>query len=1492
MPDKRQIVFCPNMFNLTQKEISEVDKTLSFREIYKSLTYHPEDYARIIDGDRIVMLNDFDNIPESDSVCVKLFPSGVWDKITDAATNTWDYANDVANQYGSWKDYAYLAGAFALAGPMGAMFQISWNAFQVGARMYAKYLADKFATSPNEFPNQRPDLRGGSNQKRQNGRVGILLGKHLINPDIAGNPYISISGGSGEAGEDQFLHILFCAGYNNIEIDTTSYKIGDTPLTQQNFKDHVLTVTQSGAALAEYPTRKIPKSVGKIVEYSDYSLTEGGVSATTPTNTSSIEIFITFPQGLCRFVDGGKTGAGVYYAIEYKNTGETEWSKTIAWGYAFRACSETVRIKVEKTFDNLTSSGTDYNANRQYDIRVRRTSLDADDSDTALVDEMYFDTLQCTTGTFKDGAVATIPVITADAAKLTLLALKVKAEEAANGTLETFNFIAQSKVPVYSGSGSGSAQWTTVSASSNPAALFLYVCRDAYINKKPALDAQIDWASFESWYTFCTTKGLECNAYITNEIVLEELLSSIATTGRASWSIVDGKYSVIIDKEQTTSVQFFTPRNSWGFSAAKNFEEMPTGLRIKFIDRASGYNETEIKVYYDAEDDSNIDDYSLFGCTFYENVYKQAKYILACMYLRQEVFSFNADIEHIVCTRWDRISLSHDVPLIGLHTGRVRAVVTSGGYVTGVETDERIVFEPGKSYGVIFRDQTGTARSFQVVNPCTSENIETDDLTFTTPYLIGTYEVYADDLFMFGLFESETIDLIVTDIAPSDDLSAKITCVPYVAELYTWDSGTPPTYDPMISLPGDISRAVVTGIPVDAGLLAVGNNARIGKSNNFDSALTVVAATTFVTSLTTYIPLMPFYDSSRDKIIYLNSTTGTIYEKSINSTDEGSQLVNDAGYVFCIGYYVRCADGYICDYTGTAIIEVEAWCPQIDSTGNIYYIKVSDGCVYRYNPADSTTVKITSYALKHFWMNIVSDSYLLIQDDGTLSTSGNNELVLISTTNGAYSSTIISDIPEVREFQIYEDGVYMSLDADFNLNKITSSGSLLFIPNIYQYDAYSGNIYYLKISDDRLYKQYKNLASSKISSRPYVKTSQQAVYVTGSTTNGSNVISGISALEMAYIEIGDYIEGSGIPALAMIETIDEDNSSIILNCNATATATGVQLAVATSRLILDAATSILQGTIINEHLTADSVLAVNIKDGEIVEGKIYAGAVTEGKIGTGAVTETKISTDAVTEGKIKDSAVSGRKIADGTITTDKISDTSITEGKLGTGSVTETKIADGAVTNSKIGSSAVTTTKIYDSAVTTIKINDSAVTTVKINDSAITTVKINDGAVTVDKIGSNAVTQAKMADNSVGTAEIIDLNVTSAKIASGAVNGEKIADGAVTTAKINNFLSLTHAIFDNMHDNTNNTISEFTVASTDTNPYIENYGFAILKTTSAVTLTVYADESRTVAMALIGYSLGCLLLPGKMWLEKGKSCTVSIMKLWGSELTYYDKEPK
>lgn len=83
--------------------------------------------------------------------------------------------------------------------------------------------------------------------------------------------------------------------------------------------------------------------------------------------------------------------------------------------------------------------------------------------------------------------------------------------------------------------------------------------------------------------------------------------------------------------------------------------------------------------------------------------WRLGRYHLSVMYNRPNQYTFQADIEHMVCERGDLINVAHDIIGWGVAWGRIKSV--SGNIIT---LDGSVDVEPGKSYVLRVRKQDGT----------------------------------------------------------------------------------------------------------------------------------------------------------------------------------------------------------------------------------------------------------------------------------------------------------------------------------------------------------------------------------------------------------------------------------------------------------------------------------------------------------------------------------------------------------------------------------------------------------------------------------------------------------------------------------------------------------------------------------------------------------------------------------------------------------------
>lgn len=440
----------------------------------------------------------------------------------------------------------------------------------------------------------------------------------------------------------------------------------------------------------------------------------------------------------------------------------------------------------------------------QYDVRLRR--LTADSASDDILDETMLTALR----THRNEN----PVLMSG---LAMTALRIRATDQLNGVIDRFNGVVSSILPDWTGS-----NWVP-QVTSNPASLFRHVLQGS-ANARPLSDARLDLAKIEGWHDACSAANREFNGIIDYDVSVRQVLADIAASGRASPAIIDGKWGIIEDKEQTVPVQHFTPRNTFGFKGEKAFDDLPHALRIRFLNRDKGWLEDERLVFDDGyfeENATKFEGIELPGITHQDQIWKDGRYHIATARLRPEIFSFMTDIEHIVCTRGDLIRFTHDVPLLGLASARVKSIATAGSDAISVTLDAKVAMEAGKSYSIRFRKSDGSSS----LRALTTLEGSAETLFFSAPFS-ASEAPEPDDLAIFGQTGTESIELVIKAIEPQGDLSAKLTCIAAAPAVHQAESGEIPAFESGITLPPEMMRPPAPEITqIQSGAEAIIRNA-------------------------------------------------------------------------------------------------------------------------------------------------------------------------------------------------------------------------------------------------------------------------------------------------------------------------------------------------------------------------------------------------------------------------------------------------------------------------------------------------------------------------------------------------------------------------------------------------------------------------------------------------------------------------------------------
>lgn len=621
------------------------------------------------------------------------------------------------------------------------------------------------SSSPGAFNS----IQGASNQSNPFGPVPSVLGRHRQWPFLAAKTYTEISG------TDQYLRLLFCLGYGPLSID--SIQIGETPIASF---EGVEIETRQGL-VGDTAVTLFPSSVSELalsIELdapSDGTFTDGNNGAWYSQTSAAAADFISVDYTA---VDGvfatDQTGKEVPFHLKI----ETQYRVASSGG----AWSGTLTSFLYRS-TVPTRTGLRFAVTRgQYEVRSRRATGQGDPQYSKQ--KIIWSALRSESNV--------VPV--SFPKPLALIALRIKATGQLSGTISSLNCITTSLVNAYSGSGS---TWNANTASQNPADLFRHVLQGP-ANARPKADAEIDISTLQSWWTYCNSNGFKFNQVVTQAGgSVWSKLADICAAGRAKPTFNNGLFSVVWDRPADSIVQHFTPRNSWGLKGQKVYTQQPHGWRITFINESNGFTQDE-RIVYD-------DGYSVANATLFEGlpgnlpgvtdpalVWKHGRFHIAQARLRPETLTFSAGWESLVCTDGDRVSIAHDVLLVGLSQGRVVSVV---GQV--VHFDETLTIDGVSNYGLVFRVPDDARTVTASVNATGAGD-------YTTLTLTGDLSlVVAGCLFSFGILGQETGTYRVKEIRRQSDLSAAITVVDDAPAISTADSGTIPAYTPNITIPPD-----------------------------------------------------------------------------------------------------------------------------------------------------------------------------------------------------------------------------------------------------------------------------------------------------------------------------------------------------------------------------------------------------------------------------------------------------------------------------------------------------------------------------------------------------------------------------------------------------------------------------------------------------------------------------------------------------------------
>lgn len=624
-------------------------------------------------------------------------------------------------------------------------------------------------------------IEGARNNADPFGVVPVVFGKRKIVAKLGAAPITEL------VGDDQYLRMLFIWGVG--PLDLTDFRIGETLLSE--FED--VDVEHRYGYPGDTPFTLYPR----VADQDNFQIAllqvDGFTTRTTSDNADEIGIDILFPEGLVTILDDGtRQVKQVQITVQYSVAGAGVWNSIpiargkrtfpIGWTNSNGTNFSTINFVHKKTSAVRHGVSWQVPVRGTFDIRVRRDSINIGS------DNIRDDIVWTTVRRFTNESPINSPVPIASTA------LRIKATDQLSGVIDEFSAVATMVAKRWNG-----GAWVE-QANREPSSAFRHALQGNAL-QVPYPDSSIDLVKLAYWRAYCVTMGFQFDQVRDFSSSLYDLLADIAAAGRATVDNIDGKWTVIID-EPKFAVSHITPRNSSNFKASKAFVDYPHAFRVQFNNENEDYRNDELRVYFDGYSAANATKFETIefpGVTDPVAIARHGRFMKALGVLRPEQWTFNQDMERLVYRRGDVVFTTHDVLLVGLASGRIKALqLDGGGNCTGVTVDERLTMDVFHFYGMTIRNVNNLGINAQIV----AANGDFYTVVFVTPIPAANAPIIGD-LFGFGEYGQETDKALVIDIQPSSapGFPATVISVPYRDEIYgvDHDGGPIPAFETFLT---------------------------------------------------------------------------------------------------------------------------------------------------------------------------------------------------------------------------------------------------------------------------------------------------------------------------------------------------------------------------------------------------------------------------------------------------------------------------------------------------------------------------------------------------------------------------------------------------------------------------------------------------------------------------------------------------------------------
>ena len=639
-----------------------------------------------------------------------------------------------------------IAATVITGGAVGAAYGAIWGGMAAaGVAVGGGMLINALVPTPKATLNgiaslstQSPtySLQAQGNQARLGNPIPVIYGRHLIYPDFASQPYYAY------INDEQYVYQVHCIGQGYYDIE--KIRIEDTPIS--SFEEITYQVINPGETNTLFRDDVVtsPEVAGQEL-LKDKTI---GPFVLNPTESAidKIEIDIACQRGLYYANDSGSLNTkSVQWQVDARGIDDED----NALGDWFTLGIETLSAN---TVNGLYRTYTYSVAQGRYEVRATR--LDDKDVSSRAGHELRWASAK--------GYIVSTP----NYGNVTLLAIKMKAtNNLSQRSSRMVNCIVTRKLPTWS----PTTGWTGIEATRSIAWAIVDILKASY--GAQLTDKSIDLEELYRLDQTWSFRGDTFNGVFDSKLTVYDALSRVCKVGRSVPYIQGGIVRFVRDEPKEIPVALFGPRNIVKNSLSIQYimpsEDTADSVCVQYFSDKT-WKSSEITGTFAGSTSDKTATVELFGCTDKNQALREAVYMALANRYRRRIVSFSTELEGLIPSYGDLISITHDMP----NWGTGGEIISVNG--TTLTLSEPVVFEEGQNHYLALRTQTGElAGPYRI----TSGSLPNEVVLRETPSIeIETGTKSERTHFAFGTQDKWGTLARVTSIKPRSD-KVEITAV-------------------------------------------------------------------------------------------------------------------------------------------------------------------------------------------------------------------------------------------------------------------------------------------------------------------------------------------------------------------------------------------------------------------------------------------------------------------------------------------------------------------------------------------------------------------------------------------------------------------------------------------------------------------------------------------------------------------------------------------